>query len=68
VSASIPRLQLDLATAVSRLEQLLRAGGWEADPGLAARVLLTDLPRLRSHLTPEALELVRHWRGERSVG
>lgn len=60
------QLQLDLATVVSRLEDLAHAGGWEASPATAGVVLSCDLPRLRSHLTPEALALVRHWREYRN--
>ncbi|WP_125633531.1 hypothetical protein [Nonomuraea sp. WAC 01424] len=52
-------LQLDLATLVGRLEQVEAEGGWEhASPIALDRILTCDLPRLREHLTPEAVALL----------
>lgn len=45
-----PGLQLDLLTVVLRLEQIERGDEWLLD-----RVLTCDLPRLRGHLTEQAL-------------
>ena len=62
-------LQLDLLTVVTRLEQiseLLRADFEVTHTPLwlhlyKDRVMTCDVPRLRSHLTPETLE----WAAER---
>lgn len=52
-------LQLDLATVVARLQQVQDEGGWDtANAMVAERILTCDLPRLREHLTPEALALL----------
>lgn len=51
-------LQLDLATAVLRLEQLRRGGladGHVSDVVVLDRLLTCDLRRLAGHLTPETL-------------
>lgn len=61
----ISRLQLDLATVVARLEDLASDQEWAASDPRVRRVLTCDLARLRSHLTPRALALVRHWREHR---
>jgi hypothetical protein len=55
----VDALQLDLATLVARLEQVEAEGGFEsADSVVVDRILTCDLPRLREHLTPEALALI----------
>lgn len=52
-------LQLDLATLVARLEQVQAEGGFDQADGIVVdRILTCDLPRLRSHLTPEAAALI----------
>jgi hypothetical protein len=43
-------LQLDLLTVVARLAQLSRGDIW-----ITGRLLDSDLPRLRRHLTPETV-------------
>lgn len=47
-------LQLDLACAIIRIEQY-RETGWE---DLLERIYTCDVPRLKEHLVPEALELL----------
>jgi hypothetical protein len=52
-------LQLDLLSAVVRLQQIADEGGFYGDGPvdfLAERLLTCDLPRLRAHLSPETLE------------
>lgn len=48
-------LQADLLTAVARLEQIRDAGGFDAAPYVAERLLTCDLPRLTEHLTAETV-------------
>lgn len=58
MTGPLPPLQVDLATVVARLEQIDHEG-WLTSGGVVAERLLTcDLPRLRTHLTPEALALI----------
>ena len=56
----LDKLQLDLLTAIARIEQLRDADFPEVPDPLSIclweRVLSCDLPRLRSHLTAAALE------------
>jgi hypothetical protein len=53
-------LQLDLATIVARLEQVKDEGGFEqANPIVVDRIITCDLPRLRWHLSPLAMMLLR---------
>lgn len=57
--AGMDALQLDLTTLVGRLQQVQDEGGWEhACPIVLDRILTCDLPRLREHLTPEAVALL----------
>lgn len=48
-------LQLDLATACVRMEQV-RQEGWLNSDVVADRILTCDLPRLRGYLSPATLE------------
>lgn len=56
----LDQLQLDLLTAVMRIEQLRDEGFPDHPSPLAShlwqRVLSCDLPRLRSHLAAETLD------------
>lgn len=58
----IEQVQIDMATAVVRMEQ-----AWaERDTALGAVLLMRlatcDAPRLRRHLTPEAAALIEEYR------
>lgn len=46
---------LDIASTVARLEQI-ESEGYDDGHWLLDRLVTCDLPRLRGHLTPEALE------------
>jgi hypothetical protein len=52
-------LQLDLTSAVARLQQIEQEGGFYGEGGLvellAERLLTCDLPRLRGHIDDETL-------------
>jgi hypothetical protein len=50
-------LQIDLASTVARLRQLRdeQATLWRGNETVFERLLTCDLPRLESHLSPEAL-------------
>ena len=52
------KLQIDLASAVARLEQLRDMPYFDSSHWLWDRVASCDIPRLRGHLGPEAVELL----------
>jgi hypothetical protein len=52
------QLQLDLLTAVARLQQIADEGGFYGDGPVdlvAERLLTCDLPRLRAHLASDVV-------------
>lgn len=54
----IEQIQLDIACAVARMEQAHAEAGTPLGDLLLMRLATCDAPRLRNHLTPEALALL----------
>lgn len=52
------QLQLDLATAVARLQQLRDEHGEEMQAFLVHRLTTSDLPRLRAHLNAQLRAMI----------